>query len=545
MMRTTIRFNSALIFFSFCTLYLIILFNLFLIQIWNRTFFSSLGTHQYQLTITQLPVRAPIYDRNGTAQPLAVNKECVSAFIVPNKLGHKEALTQFLQEHFPKAYQQFLTKQNRSFMYVKRRLSQDEIQLIKDAACEDIHLLSESSRFYPLPCAAPIVGFTDVDNKGLAGIELQCNRDLTGKASTCYLEKDARSGCFYFKKELKHAGTQSKPTQLTIDNNLQFLVDEELAATMKQYNAQEGAAIIMDPVTGEILSLVSRPYDDPNTGSFDIANLKPRGITESYERGSVMKVFAALAALEEQVVTPQEIIDCKNSKTCTIDGRTINTLKAHGRIPFADVIAFSNNIGIAQVAKRLNEKLYDHYTRIGFGSKTGISLPGEQGGLINHPSNWSKQSIISLSYGYEISSTLLQLACAFSMIANEGHPIIPKIIIDGKPQEIRKKLYQPKTITTIKDILRKTTKYGTGWRFQLKGYDIMSKTGTANLLENGTYNQNKNIFTCASIIEKGPYKRVIVSYIKETQTPNAHADTVAVPLQKRIAEKMIIHERVI
>ena len=545
MIRNTIRFNSALIFFSFCTLYMIILFNLFLIQIWNRTFFSSLGTHQYQLTITQLPLRAPIYDRNGTAQPLAVNKECVSAFIIPNKLAHKEQLSQFLQEHFPKAHKQLQEKQNKAFMYVKRRLSPQEIQLIKEEECEDIHLLSEASRFYPLLCAAPVIGFTDIDNKGLAGIELHCNQDLTGKASTCCLEKDARSGCFYFKKELKHAGTESKPTQLTIDSNLQFLVDEELASTMKQYNAKEGAALIMDPATGEILSIVSRPYDDPNSGSFDISNLKPRGITESYERGSVMKVFAALAALEEQVVTPQEIIDCKNSKTCIIDGRTINTLKAHGQIPFADVIAFSNNIGIAQVAKRLNEKLYDHYTRIGFGTKTGIALPGEQAGLINHPSNWSKQSIISLSYGYEISSTLLQLGCAFSMIANDGHPITPKIVLDGIPQEIRDPLYRPETISTIKDILRKTTKYGTGWRFQLRGYDIMSKTGTANLLENGTYNPNKNIFTCASIVEKGSYKRVIVSYIKETQTPNAHADTVAVPLQKRIAEKMIIHERVV
>jgi cell division protein FtsI/penicillin-binding protein 2 len=131
------------------------------------------------------------------------------------------------------------------------------------------------------------------------------------------------------------------------------------------------------------------------------------------------------------------------------------------------------------------------------------------------------------------------------MIANEGRPITPKLILDGTSQELREPLYRSETIATIKDILRRTTKYGTGWRFQLKGYDIMSKTGTANLLENGIYNQNKNIFTCASIVEKGPYKRVIVSYIKEAQTPNAHADTVAVPLQKRIAEKMIIHEGIV
>lgn len=542
---SSLPFHSALLFFSCCLLYLIILFNLFLIQLWNRRFFTSLGTHQYQLTITKLPPRAPIYDRHGITQPLAINKECLSVFIIPNQLLHKEHLFSFLAQHFPRAHQQLCAKPNRSFMYVKRRLQPDEIQQIQDAHCADIHFLTESSRFYPLPCAAPVIGFTDVDNKGLAGIELMSNQELTGKPSTYCLEKDARSGYFYFKKELKQEGTDSKPIHTTLDSNLQFLVDEELAVSMNQHQAHEGAAIIMDPTTGEIMALVSRPYDDPNTGSFDINNLKPRGITESYERGSVMKVFTALAALEEGVVTPDEIIDCQNSKTSVLDGRTINTLKAHGCIPFADVIAFSNNIGIAQVAKRLNEKLYDHYRRIGFGNTTGIALPGEQAGHINHPSTWSKQSIISLSYGYEISTTLLQLASAFSMIANDGYPVTPKLIQDEKPIEKREPLYRLATINTLKDILRKTSKYGTGWRFQLRGYDIMSKTGTANLLENGVYNEQKNIFTCASIVEKGSYKRVIVSYIKEVQTPNAHADTVAVPLQKRIAEKMIIHERVV
>ncbi len=544
MITSNIRLRSAIIFFSFCSLYLIIIFNLFLIQIWNNTFFSTLGAHQYQVTITQLPPRASIVDRTAKHY-LAINKECVSAFIIPNQLKHKDEVTAFLQNHFPNAYQQFLEKEKKAFMYVKRRLSQDEINSIQSLNSSDIHLLHESSRFYPLACTAPLIGFTDIDNKGLAGIELQCNHHLAGKPTTFCLEKDARSGCFYFKKELKEAGMQSKSIQLTIDSNLQFLVDEELAATMQQYHAREGTVIIMNPNNGEILALVSRPYNDPNSGSFDVANIKPRTITESYERGSVMKVFTALAALEEQIVTPDEIIDCKNSKTCKIDGRTINTLRAHGCIPFTNVIAFSNNIGIAQVAKRLNEKLYDHYTRIGFGKKTGITLPGEQKGFVNHPSNWSKQSIISLSYGYEISSTLLQLACAFCMIANNGSPVEPKIIKNDQAHTAKEPIYATNTIATIRDILRKTSQYGTGKRFQIKGYDVMSKTGTANLLVNGAYDQNKNIFTCASIIEKDTYQRVIVSCIKEVNIPNAHADTVAVPLQKKIAEKMIIHERMV
>ena len=451
----------------------------------------------------------------------------------------------FLKTQFPYAYKEFLNKQHKSFMYIKRRLSEYEIQTVRNAACSDIHLLHESSRFYPLTCAAPLVGFTDIDNNGLAGIEFQYNTQLAGKPSTFCLEKDARSGYFYFKKEVKDAGTQSQPITLTIDSDLQFLVDEELAASMNQHHAREGAAIIMDPTNGKILALVSRPYDDPHGSKFSIANMKPRAVTDTYEFGSVMKVFSALAALEEQVVQPDEIVDCKNRKTCMIDGRTINTLVAHGQIPFSDVIAFSNNIGIAQIAKRLNETLYDHYIRIGFGSKTGIGLPGEQKGFINHPANWSRQSIISLSYGYEISATLLQLACAFCLLANNGKPITPTVILTDKKQETQDQLYNEKTIEAMREILRKTTEYGTGKRFQIKGYDVMSKTGTANLLVNGSYDQSKQILTCASVIEKDEYKRVIVSYIKEASTPNAYAATIAVPLQKRIAEKMIIHERMV
>lgn len=543
MFTSSMRLRTTIIFFSFCSLYIIALFNLFLIQIWNTAFFSALGTHQYQITITQLPPRAPILDRTGKDY-LATNKEVLSAFIIPSRIEKNSKTLSFIKRHFPYAYQQLPRKQNRAFMYLKRRLSEKELKTIQHVG-PDIHLVREPNRFYPLPCATPLIGFTDIDTKGLAGIELSCNQQLAGKPTTYRLERDARSGCFYFKRDLVSSGTDCKPIQLTIDSDLQFLVDQELEQTMQHYNASEGAILVMDPITGEILACVCRPYANPNSGIISIEQIKPLPITESYEFGSVMKVFTALAALEENVVTPDETIDCKNKEHCSIDGRVINTPIAHGRIPFTDVIAFSNNIGIAQVAKRLNEKLYDHFTKIGFGQKTGVALPGENRGFVNHPSNWSKQSIISLSYGYEVSATLLQLACAFCMIARGGTSVKPKIVMNETKQECSTRLYSEKTIEAIKDILRKTTEYGTGKRFQIKGYDIMSKTGTANLLINGIYDHTKNIFTCASIIEKGDYKRVIVSYLKEARAPNAFAATIVVPLQKKVGEKMVIHERIV
>jgi cell division protein FtsI/penicillin-binding protein 2 len=247
-------------------------------------------------------------------------------------------------------------------MFIKRRLSPEEIAIITAEKNPDIFLLSEPGRYYPLTCASPIIGLTNIDNKGLLGIELLYNHILAGKPTTCHLEKDARSGYYYFKKETTIQGDVGLPLQLTIDADLQFLVQEAVQQTVNKFNAKEAAAIIMDPKTGEIIAMLSYPYFDPNnphTSSAD--NFRNRIVNDAHELGSVMKVCAALAALEEGVVTPDELIDCQNALTTQIDGRTINTVQAHGVIPFTDVVALSNNIGIAIVAKRLNEKLYDHY----------------------------------------------------------------------------------------------------------------------------------------------------------------------------------------
>lgn len=532
--------RTTFLFFGCVGIYSCIIGYIAFMQLLHADFFTSLGTQQYKVTVNQLPPRASIVDRTGE-QYLACNKECVSAFIIPNQLHSEKELSAFLHTYFPQAIDRLATHKNASFMYLKRRLSAQDLDHITKAHLPDIHLLCETSRFYPLPSAAPLIGYTDIDNSGCAGIELSCNKQLTGSSTKVCLEKDARSGYFYFHKELQVQGTKSTPIQLTIDSNLQFLVDEEVAHACAQYKAKESAALIMDPATGEILAMSSYPYNHPDS-ELAIDNMKERIVTESYELGSVIKIAAAIAALEEGIVTPEELIDCKNSKTAVIDGRTINTIKSCGVIPFYDVIAFSNNIGIAQVAKRLNTTLYDHYRKMGFGTKTGIQLPAESSGFINPPDNWSKQSIISLSYGYEITATLLQLGCLFCMIALDGKRIEPKIIMDQKKSSCYQ-CYSPTTMHAIKDMLRRTAEYGSSARSKITGYDVMTKTGTAYMLENGTYRHSNDLLSCAGIIEKGDYKRVIITFVKEATISNAYAATISVPLFRRIAEKMIIHER--
>lgn len=543
MMVRTYKIRTIFVFLSFCLLYFIILFNLWLVQIMQKNYFVQLGQRQHELTITTPPPRAEIFDRTGT-RALATNKDSISAFILPKQLEEPQKLKAFLKKHFPAALERMMTHKDSYFLYVKRRLTPEDIKTIERSNIKDIKLLNEPSRYYPIDAAAPIVGVTDIDNNGLFGIELACNEHLAGTPTTYCLEKDCRN--YYFKKDVKVSGKSGKSLKLTIDSNLQFLTHEELHDTLTRFNAKEAGAIVMDPDTGEILAMVTIPSFDPNQLThLDIEKTKNRCIAEAYELGSVIKVCAAMAALEEGVVTPDELIDCKNTMSTYLDGRHINTWKAHGVIPFEQVVAQSNNIGIAQVALRVGPALYDYYTKLGFGQKTNLGLPGEHKGFVNHPNNWSRQSIISLSYGYEISATLLQLARAFSLIANNGHLVTPKIILDGKPVQKTGPVYSQITIDNMKNILEKTTTEGTARKAAIQGYRVMSKTGTANILEHGHYNANRNIYTCAGIVQKGSYQRVIVAFVKEAAQKDLYASTVAAPLFEHIAEKTLINDKVV
>ncbi|MBA3954453.1 penicillin-binding protein 2 [Candidatus Dependentiae bacterium] len=532
----------TMLFFIFVAVYTVLMINLYSIQVRQNTYFSHLGSQQYKVTVTSIPPRAEIYDRNG--QALALNKESLAAFLIPQRLEQPEAVIQFLKKHFPQAATRLAHSKKSHFMYIKRRLTDAQQELIQKSQLPDIKLLKEPSRFYPIPSVGPLVGITDIDNQGTLGIEQLYNAQLTGKASTHVLEKDARSGHFYFKRETKVQGIEGKPITLTLDSTLQFLVHEELKNAVAQLGSQEGAALVINPATGEILALANYPDFDPNnTEHIDIGKTKNRVSTDAYELGSVIKAFLALAALQEDVVTADELIDCENTKATTLDGIKFSTWKANGLISFSEVIQYSNNIGVAKVALRLGPKLYEHYKRLGFGQKIGI-LPGENNGFITPPERWSRASVISLSFGYEISATLLQLAQAFSIIAQDGHRIPVHLVKTEQSSADPTPLYTPEVVAVLKNILLKTITQGTKQALT-EGYTIRGKTGTARLLTNGKYDPHRHIFTFMGLIEKGSYKRIIITFIKETTKKDAFASSTAVPLFEKIAHKIILHDKTI
>ena len=540
------KLRTTIIFLIFAAAYSIILINLCYLQILHQNFFSTLGKQQYNVSITMNPPRAMIYDCNN--KPIAINTECLSAFILPRNLEQPEQLTLFLSHYFPDALQRWHAHKNKYFVYIKRRLAPHEIALIEKQAIQDIHLLKEPCRFYPFQSMSTVLGTTSIDNNGLGGIELMFDAQLRGAPTTCTLQRDARSGHFYFNKKLQHYGHEGATVQLTIDSDLQFFAHEELKHSVDEWQAMEGGVVIIDPTSGALITSTCLPDFNPNEQlTNDIKTSKNRTFTESYEFGSIIKPFAAMAALQAGVVTPDELVDCENKTEAIINGFKLTTVHPNGIVPFTDVIVHSNNFGMVKIISRVGTPLYDYYQKLGFMHKTPINFPGQQTGFITPPAQWSRRSIVSLSFGYESRVTAIQLAQAFGLIANDGKPVTLHLIKGHLPNINTQPFFSNKTIEQMRAMLTKTVQEGTARRARIKGYTIMGKTGTAKLIEHGCYSKSKNLYSFAGIIEKGDYKRVIVVYIHSVNVPHhaLHADHVAVPLFERIAEKMLIHDKII
>jgi len=540
------KIRVVFIFLLLCCAYSTIIMKLYYVQVRHAHYFASLGNRQYSVRHTQALERALIYDRHHN--PLVINVSHPSACITPRQLQDTTRMIQLLEDNFPAAARRLHEQPDTGYLYIQRHLTEEERLRLEEAHIPDIFFINEPGRFYTVPSLGPLIGITNADNEGAFGIERVYNTQLQGSATEYTVKRDARNRQqLYFEKQVNQVGASGEPLTLTIDSNLQAIAYEELRSSIGKFNAREGAVIIMDAATGEILACASYPDFDPNhTRSLCIDHTKNRVFAETYEFGSIIKVFLALAALAEKIVTPDTLIDCHNTQHIVLHSMRINNWRADGTIPFSEVIMRSNNIGTAQVAYLLQERLYTHYRACGFGTKAGL-LPEEQAGYITPPHTWTPQSYASLSYGYEISATLLQLACGFCMIARNGIPVHPSIIRDELPPlQPTEPIYSADVIDQIHQMLTQTITHGTAYKAHIAGYHIMGKTGTANILEDGVYQPNKNLFTFAGIILQGEYKRVIATFIKEINVPGPqlYASAVSAPLFERIAERMLIQEKI-
>lgn len=392
-----------------------------------------------------------------------------------------------------------------------------------------------------------MLGFVGLDGAGLGGIEQVYNEKISGEAGKLFVERDS-SGNAYESFELP-----AKPGQtivLTIDQSIQYRAEQALQAAVQRSRAKSGTAIVLDPRSGEILALANAPTFDPN----DVAAVWPEArsnwaLQNIYEPGSTFKIVSFSAAIEKGLVKPEDRIDCQMG-AITIAGRTIHDHKPFGTLTIADALAKSSNVAAIKLGLRVGDAtMHEFITRFGFGSRTGIELPGETQGLLRPLSRWQASSIGSIAIGQEIGVTPVQMAAAFGALANDGVRVSPHLVREirtssgtgvyrANPESHR--VVTTETARALSGMLEKVTLSGTAKLAQLDGYSAAGKTGTAQKIDpkTKTYSKTKHV---ASFVGFAPVENPAVVIIVVIDEPAGayHGGDVAAPVFREIAEQIL------
>ncbi len=529
---------------------------LLFVQLGAAKSLSKLASDQYKTYACLLPKRGVIYDRN--LRELAVSINLNSIFLDPSMAEDKESAARRLSSVLKIDADEILQKLNKEmhFVWLARKVQPDVEKAARQLRIKGVGFIKEPQRVYPNGAlASHVIGFVGVDEDGLEGIELMFDNFLKGTIGWRYSIRDAkkREVPGYEYREIPSA--DGDDVILTIDNVVQAIAEKELDRSFKKYNAKGAIIIVMDPYSGDILALANRPtYDPNNVKGYEVETRRNRAICDFFEPGSSFKIVTATAVLEENVVSADDEFFCENGEFKWFS-HIYHDHKPHGWLAFRDVIKYSSNIGTMKSAIKLGKRrLYRYMKRFGFGKKTGIGLPGEVGGIMRHPSKWSKLSLCSMSMGQELTVTALQLACAISSLANGGYYVRPRIIdrVQDKTGHVLER-YKPKklhrvvseeTTGEMREILRGVVEEGTGRFAKIKGYFPAGKTGTAQKVEpNGTYSHRN--FT-ASFIGFLPFDkpRFTVVVVLDEPHPQYYGGTVCAPVFQKVASQLMSYYQI-
>jgi cell division protein FtsI (penicillin-binding protein 3) len=440
---------------------------------------------------------------------------------------------------------------DKQFVWIRRRMTPEAAKNIEAMNLKGIGFIPETKRFYPKKeQIGHILGFTDIDDHGIEGIERYYEKALHGKKGTILLERDARRRPVLTNTLLDPLKGDS--LRLTIDEVIQHIMEKELAAAIDEHHAADGVGIVMDPYTGEILAMAVYPRFNPNTpGHYNSEQWRNRAITDVYEPGSTFKLVAASGVLEEGLVSPNEIVH-DGSGSMIYGGAVIHDPHPTNQpMTFKEVVAHSSNVGTAKISVMLGKgRLYQYAKRFGFGEKTGIDLPGEVAGIIRNPSIWSGRSLMTIAIGQEIGVTPIQLVTAMSAIANGGWLVRPHIVsevIKGhgdvrpiKPELVRR-VISNNTSRKMTEILKEAIgPAGTGKLAAVDGFSTAGKTGTAQKIDpdTGRYSRSRFVSSFVGFVPADSPEIAILVVVNEPKGV-AWGGSVAAPVFKRVAEQTL------
>ncbi len=513
------------------------------------------ASRQQQRSIEVSPRRGIIYDRNGHELAMSINVD--SVFAVPSEIPDPDNTAALVGRvlHMPAPEIAAKIKGAHNFTWIARKVDADESQRLRAMNLRGIYFEKEPKRFYPKrELAAQTLGYVGVDDEGLGGIEHEFDGQLRGKPGRMQIVMDAR------RKWLGRVEKNPDPGEnvvLTIDEKIQYIAERELEQAMHDTQAESGTVVVQNPKTGEILVLASRPTFNPNIFK-DVPPpaLKNRAVSDIFEPGSVFKVVTYSAALDEQLIRPDDPIDCQGG-VITLSGIRIHDLHKMGVVPVSEALAHSSDVAAVKVGMKLgDERFYSYIHNYGFGQQTGIELPGETRGMARPANRWSKVSIGAISIGQEVGVTPLQLVSMVSTIANDGVYTPPRIVAGvlppkSTPQTVtfkppqQRRVISTLTAAQMKKMLEGVVLFGTARRAILDGYTSAGKTGTAQKVDpnTGTYSKTKYVATFAGF---APVNNPAVTIVVTLDSAKGlhQGGQISAPVFSRIAQQVLAYMNV-
>ena len=381
---------------------------------------QSLMARQYNRVVQEVTPRGNIYDVNG--ERLAISVPTYSLIAHPYKVKNPRKVSRYLSKVLNISQKKLLKRltNGKKFAWLKRRLRPKQYEIIKSQSFKGIDFVQESRRFYPnRELASKVLGAVGYDNEGLGGLEKYYDEYLSVRNYRRLVQHDAKGR--FFEDNPDHLRQPIHHLTLTLDKTIQYIVETELAKACQKWRAKKGMAVVIDPHTGAVLAMASYPPFNPNSYSaYDFENWRNLPVTDTFEPGSIFKAMVAAAAIESKVVTPEDKFFCEEG-SFKIGNFEIHDSVEHGELTFRDIIKVSSNIGIYKVSRQVGRKyFYSILDDFGFGDYAGIDFPGEVKGILRSSDKWQEIDWANLAFGQGVSVTLLQIASAFSVIANGG-----------------------------------------------------------------------------------------------------------------------------
>ena len=518
------------------------------LQVGRHADMRARAERQQLRTVETTAKRGDILDRDGRV--LAYSVDADSIYAVPTEISDPDAaakaLCGVLEDCGPRERVALADRirRGRAFAYVRRQVSPDEARRVAALDLEGIGFMKENRRFYPnKDLAAHVLGYVGVDNTGLNGLEASYDSLIKGRPGTVLIQTDARRHAF---SRIERPPTTGATIELTIDQYLQHVAERELRAGVEDNRAAGGTAVVMDPRNGEILALANWPSFNPNAYRDSRPDAqRNRAIQDLYEPGSTFKIVTASAAFEEKVVAPSDLVDVSAGKI-RFGARVIDDDHNYGVLSFADVLVKSSNVGAIKIGLKLGpDRMGAYMKRFGFGRRTSPDFPGESAGIVWDPARLTDSALASVSMGYQVGVTPLQMAAAISSIANGGELFEPRIvrtvIADGArtpvPHKVVRRTVSAGTAATLTQIMEEVVERGTGTRAKIPGYTVAGKTGTAQKVVDGRYSRSDYNASFVGFVPSRAPAFAIVVVIDSPHGRNLYyGGSVAAPIFQRIAD---------